>query len=49
MKVKSAKVFSVLDLQNGCFHLPVKHNDHNKLLSFYQGTSINGKGYHYGY
>ena len=37
IKVKDAKVFSVLDLQNRYFHIPVKHNDHHKTASFYHG------------
>ena len=30
MKVKSSKVFSVVDLQNGYFNILVKHNDCHK-------------------
>ena len=29
-KVKGSKVFSVLDLQNGYFHIPVKESDRHK-------------------
>ena len=30
MKVKGAKLFSVLDLQSGYFLIPVKHNGRHK-------------------
>ena len=30
MKVKGAQVFSVLELQNGYFQIPIKHNGRHK-------------------